>query len=79
MVTPLEVNALFDSETAGEQLESLIGAIEPDPLLRESWTVYSMISDALAGVPWPDDGYSKRIFERLRDTEIEPDFDPLKS
>lgn len=78
MVTPLEVSELFDSELAREQLEPLLGAIAPDPLLRDRWTIYSMISDTLAGVPWPDDGYSQRICDRLHGVEMDSAYDPLK-
>ncbi|MCK7495928.1 MAG: hypothetical protein MZW92_36950 [Comamonadaceae bacterium] len=45
--------------------------------MREQWTLTAMISDALAGVPWPDDGYSQRILARLDEVAPEPGYDPL--
>lgn len=78
MVTAQDVSELFDSEVERDKLPSLLGALEHDARLREQWTVFAMISDAMAGVAWPDDGYSLRLSERLRDVQIDPDYDPLK-
>lgn len=78
MVTTEAISELFDNEIEPNRLLAVVGSVEHDPSMRERWTVFTMISDAMAGVPWPDDGYSLRLFERLRGVEIDPDYNPLK-
>jgi hypothetical protein len=48
--------------------------------LRDRYTLYGLAGDALRGNSTPDDGFSQRIFERMRNegARIEPGFDPLK-
>lgn len=77
MVTTEAISELFDNEIEPNQLLAVVGDFEHDPTMRERWTVFAMISDAMAGVPWPDDGYSLRVFERLRGVEIDSEYDPL--
>ena len=78
MVTAQDVSGLFDCEIEREEILPALGAFERDAMLRERWTAFTMISDALAGVPWPDDGYSLRLCERLRDVHMDCNYDPLQ-
>ena len=46
---------------------------------RDRYTLYGLVGDVLRGNSTPDDGFSMRIFERMRaeGTKIEPGYDPL--
>jgi negative regulator of sigma E activity len=78
MVNPQDLSELFDGEIEQSKLTPLLSELAANPTARERWTRLSMISDAMAGVAWPDDGYSRRLFARLRDVAIDPEYDPLK-
>jgi hypothetical protein len=77
MVNPEEINRLFDGEADPEGLPAAVDRIAAAGDMRQQWTLTAMISDALAGVPWPDDGYSQRILARLDEVAPEPGYDPL--
>jgi hypothetical protein len=77
MVNPEEINRLFDGEADPDGLPAAVDRIAAEGEMREQWTLTAMISDALAGVPWPDDGYSQRILARLDEVAPEPGYDPL--
>jgi len=51
-----------------------------DASLRDRYSIYGLIGDALRGNSTPDDAYSARIFERMKreGARIEPEFDPLR-
>ena len=76
----LDVSRILDGDLAGEELKSTLGAITADPQQRDRYTVYGLVGDVLRGNSTPDDGFSKRIFERMRaeGTKIEPGYDPLQ-
>lgn len=59
------------------------GALEDvvaDAAVRDRYTIYGLVGDALRGNSTPDDGYSERIIERLRREGATPTagFDPLE-
>ena len=51
-----------------------------NPALRDRYTLFGLAGDALRGNPTPDDGFSIRIFERMRreGVKIEPGYEPLE-
>ena len=76
----LKVSLLLDSQLAQSEVKPALGEIVADPRLRDRYTVYTLVGDVLRGNSTPDDGFSARIFERMRreGARIEPGFDPLK-
>jgi hypothetical protein len=53
--------------------------VAADPRLRDRFTVYSAIGDALRGNSTTDDGFTQRILERIKrkGVTIDADYDPL--
>jgi negative regulator of sigma E activity len=76
----LKVSLLLDSQLAPGEVKAVLGEIVANPGLRDRYTVYALVGDVLRGNSTPDDGFSARIFERMRreGARIEPGFDPLK-
>ena len=76
----LKVSLLLDSQLTQSEVKPALGEIVADPRLRDRYTVYTLVGDVLRGNSTPDDGFSARIFERMRreSARIEPGFDPLK-
>ena len=76
----LKVSLLLDSQLAQSEVKAALGEIVADPRLRDQYTVYALVGDVLRGNSTPDDGFSARIFERMRreGAKIEPGFDPLR-
>jgi negative regulator of sigma E activity len=76
----LKVSLLLDSQLAPGEVKAVLGEVVTDPRLRDRYTVYGLVGDVLRGNSTPDDGFSKRIFERMQreGARIEPGFDPLK-
>ena len=76
----LEVSLLLDGQVEPDQVKAALDETAGEPLLRDRSTVYGLIGDVLRGNSTPDDGFSARIFERMRreGVAIEPPFDPLK-
>jgi negative regulator of sigma E activity len=70
------LNGQLDSRETAEALNEL----SRDREMRDRFTLYGLIGDVLRGNSTPDDGYSKRIFERIKREGVKPedDFDPLK-
>jgi negative regulator of sigma E activity len=66
----------LDARETGEVLNELYG----DREMRDRFTIYGLIGDVLRGNSTPDDGYSRRIFERIQREGVKPEetFDPLK-
>ena len=77
----LKVSLLLDSQLAQSEVKAALGEIVADPRLRDRYTVYALVGDVLRGNSTPDDGFSARIFERMRreGAKIEHGFDPLKN
>jgi negative regulator of sigma E activity len=74
-----KVSRLLDGDLAGETAKALAETAS-DPRLRDRYTVYGLVGDVMRGIPVPDDGFSERIFERMKreGVTMEPGFDPLK-
>jgi negative regulator of sigma E activity len=75
-----KVSELLDGQLAPGEAKAALEETAADPPLRDRYTVYGLIGDALRGNSTPDDAYSARIFERMKreGARIEPGFDPLR-
>lgn len=76
----LKVSLLLDGQLEAGEVKPALEELAADPALRDRYTLYGLAGDALRGNPTPDDGFSQRIFQRMRReaVKIEPGFDPLK-
>ena len=76
----LRVSLLLDGELEAAEVKPALDELATDARLRDRYTLYGLAGDALRGNPTPDDGFSIRIFERMRReaVTIEPGYDPLK-
>ncbi|HET9734443.1 MAG TPA: sigma-E factor negative regulatory protein [Burkholderiales bacterium] len=79
MNTTLKVSLLLDGELEPQEVAPSLAQVAADAGLRDRFTLYGLAGDALRGNGTPDDGFSRRIFERMRreGVAIEPGFDPL--
>ena len=75
----LDVSRMLDGDLQGGELERALREIVADPARRDHYTIYGLVGDVLRGNSTPDDGFSIRIFERMRAERaaIEPGYDPL--
>ena len=75
----LDVSRILDGDLAGDELNTTLAEVAKHPDQRDRYTLYGLVGDVLRGNSTPDDGFSKRIFERMRaeGTKIEPGYDPL--
>ena len=75
----LKVSLLLDGQLAPGEVKSALDDTASDPALRDRYTVYRLTGDVLRGNSTPDDGYSARIFDRMRreNSRIEPGYHPL--
>ena len=75
----LKVSLLLDNELAPPEVKSVLDETAADSRLRDRYTIYGLVGDVLRGNSTPDDGFSKRIFERMQreGVQIEQGFDPL--
>jgi negative regulator of sigma E activity len=76
----LKVSLLLDGQLEAGEVKPALDELAGDPALRDRYTLYGLAGDALRGNPTPDDGFSIRLFERMKReaVTIEPGFDPLK-
>lgn len=76
----LKVSLLLDGQLEAQEVKPALDEVAADPALRDRYTLYGLAGDVLRGNPTPDDGFSRRIFERMKREGIRPekDFDPLK-
>ncbi len=76
----LEVSLLLDGQLEAGEVQPALEELAADPALRDRYTLYGLAGDALRGNPTPDDGFSIRLFDRMKReaVKIEPGFDPLK-
>jgi len=74
-----KVSFLLDGQVDRTRLKQVVDQVVADPALRDRYTVYGIIGDALRGNGTPDDGFTPRILERLKreGARIEPGYDPL--
>ena len=75
----LDVSRMLDGDLAGDELKDALATVAGDARQRDRYTVYGLVGDVLRGNSTPDDGFSKRIFDRMRaeGAAIEPGYDPL--
>ena len=75
----IDVSRILDGDLSGDELKARLAAVAKDPEQRDRYTVYGLVGDVLRGNSTPDDGFSMRIFERMRaeGTKIEPGYDAL--
>ena len=75
----LKVSLLLDGQLPRGEVKGALDETAGDAALRDRFTVYRLLGDALRGNSTPDDAYSKRIFDRLvrEGVRPEPGYDPL--
>ncbi len=75
----LNVSQLLDGQLDDALVKPVLAEVASDALSRDRYTVYGLIGDSLRGNSTPDDGFTRRILERMKreDARIEQDFDPL--
>ena len=75
----LKVSLMLDGQIAPTDVKAALDECVATPGLRDRYTVYRLVGDALKGNSTPDDGYSNRIIERMRrdGVKIEGGYDPL--
>lgn len=74
-----KVSLLLDSQLSTDDVAQVLNDLGADDALRDRFTVYALVGDAMRGVNVPDDGFSARIFSRLRreGVKVEDGYDPL--
>jgi negative regulator of sigma E activity len=77
----LNVSQLLDGQLDDAAVKPVLDEVAGDAAMRDRFTIYGLIGDALRGNSTPDDGFTRRILERLRreGTTIDPTFDPLSA
>jgi len=77
----LKVSQLLDGQLDDAAVKPVLDEVVADAAMRDRFTIYGLIGDALRGNSTPDDGFTRRILERMkRETvAIDPTFDPLSS
>lgn len=75
----LRVSQLLDGQLEPEQVKPVLDEVAGEAPLRDRFTLYGLIGDALRGNGTPDDGFTQRLLARLKNegVEIQPGFDPL--
>jgi negative regulator of sigma E activity len=75
----LNVSQLLDGQLDDAHVKPVLDEVAANAELRDRYTVYGLIGDALRGNGTPDDGFTLRILERMKREEarIEPGYDPL--
>jgi negative regulator of sigma E activity len=75
----IKVSLLLDGQLSVEETRAALDEVAARPELRDRFTVYGLVGDALRGLSVPDDGFSLRILERLRreGARVSPNYDPL--
>jgi negative regulator of sigma E activity len=62
----LKVSRLLDGDLTQEETAEALNSVASDANERDRVTVYTLIGDTLRGNSTPDDGYTKRILERIK-------------
>lgn len=75
----LKVSQFLDGQFASAELGPVLKDVVSDPGSRDRFTIYGLIGDSLRGNSTPDDGFSLRILQRMREraVRIDPAYDPL--
>jgi negative regulator of sigma E activity len=76
----LGVSLLLDGQLEAQEVKPALEELAAAPALRDRYTLYGLAGDALRGNATPDDGFSIRLFDRMKReaVKIEPGFDPLE-
>lgn len=76
----LNVSLLLDGELEPKEVKPALEELAANPALRDRYTLYGLAGDALRGNSTPDDGFSIRMFDRMRreGVKIEPGYEPLE-
>ena len=74
-----KISELLNGRLDEAQTRALLDELARDPALRDRLTLYGLAGDVLRGNSTPDDGFTRRILERMEreNTSIEPGYDPL--
>ncbi len=74
-----KISLLLDSQLDADDVARVLNDLSADDALRDRFTIYALVGDTLRGVNVPDDGFSTRIFARLRreGVKVEDGYDPL--
>jgi negative regulator of sigma E activity len=62
----LKVSRLLDGDLTQEETTEALNSVASDADERDRVTVYTLIGDTLRGNSTPDDGYTKRIMDRIK-------------
>ena len=75
----IDVSKLLDGQLEAEDAKRVLEETAAQPALRDRYTIYGLVGDALRGNSTPDDGFSLRILQRMQAerVRIEPWYDPL--
>jgi negative regulator of sigma E activity len=75
----LKVSQLLDGQLDDALVKTVLDDVAGDAGLRDRYTAYGLIGDALRRNSTADDGFTQRILERMRreGVKIDPDYDPL--
>ena len=75
----LKVSLLLDGQLDEAETKPALDEVAEDAALRDRYTLYGLAGDVIRGNSTPDDGFSRRIFERMKreNARIEPGYDPL--
>jgi negative regulator of sigma E activity len=75
----LKVSQFLDGQLDDALVKPVLDEIAADPSLRDRYTVYGLIGDALRGNGTPDDGFTRRILDRMKreGASIDTTYDPL--
>jgi len=74
-----KISLLLDSQLDADDVARVLNDLSADDALRDRFTIYALVGDTLRGVNVPDDGFSTRIFARLRreGVKVEDGYNPL--
>ena len=75
----LKVSQLLDGQLEPAEVGPAAKEIAGDSAARDRLTLYGLIGDSLRGNSTPDDGYTQRILQAMRQQAVqtEPGYDPL--
>ena len=62
----VKISELLDGQVGSGETAQVLDQVAADAMLRDRYTVYALIGDVLRGNSTPDDGFSIRIFDRMK-------------
>jgi len=62
----LNVSRLLDGQLDDAAVKPVLDEVAGDAGMRDRFTIYGLIGDALRGNGTPDDGFTLRILERIK-------------